>query len=117
MTRQPRRFPPHLERKHGELSVELKGARGKEVACGFGLSSSSTHLHTGRCKYQSSQGWERGRGCIVASVVSHQCHRCRKEGVFRRGGEEDQSVEKLDEIRNEGQRDKVPFVSPSTTTT
>ena len=30
---------------------------------------------------------------------------------MRRGGEEDQSVEKLDEIRNEGQRDKVPFVS------
>ena len=30
---------------------------------------------------------------------------------MRRGGEEDQNVEKLDEIRNEGQRDKVPFVS------
>ena len=31
--------------------------------------------------------------------------------MLRRGGEEDQNVEKLDEIRNEGQRDKVPFVS------
>lgn len=43
---------------------------------------------------------------VVSSVI-----RRRKEGVVRRGGEEDQSVEKLDEIRNEGQRDKVPFVS------